>query len=72
MMTRSIFDKIISLIIIKTKLFFSITNKPIEKSSTVALFAEELTDLTEHQKKQVKSFFYKHFSNNNICLIIQG
>jgi len=56
-MTRSIFNKILSLIIIKTKLFFSITNQPIEKSSsTVALFAEELTDLTEHQKKQVKHF----------------
>jgi hypothetical protein len=55
MMTISMFDKIISLII--TKLFFSITNEPIEKSSSpVALFAEELPNLTEHQKKQVKHF----------------
>ncbi len=33
-------------------LFFSLTNEQIDKSSTVTLFAEEVSDLGAYEKKQ--------------------
>ena len=36
---------------------FSTTNEQIEKSSSVTLFAEEMGDLNEDEKKLVRSLF---------------
>lgn len=36
-------------------MFFSSTNEQIDKSSTVTLFAEEMGDLGDDEKKQVEN-----------------